>query len=69
MVDALLRDSHYDQPGVFVDKGDGQEVMGIRAAVHTGTEFPPHCANSMVEASLVQQLFREDFHSTAYFYK
>ncbi|CAM9572248.1 unnamed protein product, partial [Ectocarpus fasciculatus] len=52
MVDALLRDSHYDQPGVFVDKGDGQEVMGIRAAVHTGTEFPPHCANSMVEASL-----------------
>lgn len=71
MVDALLKDYHYDQPGLFVDKGNEQELLGIRAAVNTGAEFPPHCANSMAEASLhsvVQQLFREGFHNTAYFY-
>ncbi|CBJ29438.1 conserved unknown protein [Ectocarpus siliculosus] len=50
MVDALLKDSHYDQPGLLVDKGNEQEILGIRAAVNAGAEFPPHCANSMVEA-------------------
>lgn len=68
MVDALLRDSHHDQPGLFVGKGDEQQVLRIRAAVHAGAEFPPHCANSMVEASFVQQLFREGFHRTACYY-
>ncbi|CAM9189144.1 unnamed protein product [Ectocarpus sp. 12 AP-2014] len=52
MVDALLKDSHYDQPGLFVDNGNEQETLGIRAAVNTGAEFPPHSASSMVEASL-----------------
>ncbi|CAM9194753.1 unnamed protein product [Ectocarpus sp. 8 AP-2014] len=52
MVDALLKDARYDQPGLFVDNGNEQEILGIRAAVNTGAEFPPHCANSMVEASL-----------------
>ncbi|CAM9717188.1 unnamed protein product [Ectocarpus sp. 4 AP-2014] len=51
MVDALLKDSHYGDPGFFVDKGNEQEILGIRAAVNTGADFPPHCANSMLEAS------------------
>ncbi|CAM9553714.1 unnamed protein product, partial [Ectocarpus sp. 12 AP-2014] len=50
MVDALLKDCLYDQPGLFVDKGSEQEILGIRAAVNTGAEFPPHCASSMAEA-------------------
>lgn len=49
MVDALLQDGRCRQPGLFVEKGVEEEVRGIRGAVDSGVEFPPHCAHSMVE--------------------
>ncbi|CAM9292888.1 unnamed protein product, partial [Hapterophycus canaliculatus] len=50
MVDDLLGEARCDQPGLFVDRGVEQEVRGIREAVDTGAEFPPHCGHSMAEA-------------------
>lgn len=49
MVMALLEDSAYQQPGLFVEKGVELEVQGIQEAVDSGHDFPPHCAHSMVE--------------------
>lgn len=49
MVDALLQDGLCQQPRLFVDEGIEQEVRGIREAIDSGAEFPPHSAHSMVE--------------------
>lgn len=49
MVEALLENNAYQQPGLFVEKGLELEVQGIQEAVDSRSEFPPHGAHSMSE--------------------
>lgn len=49
MVEALMGSRAYQQPGLFVEKGVELEVQGIQEAIEGGSDFPEHCAHSMVE--------------------
>lgn len=49
IVEALLENSAYQQPGLFVERGDESEVQGIQEAVDKGSELPEDCAHSMAE--------------------
>lgn len=51
LVDGLLQENRCQQPGLFVYKGVEQEVQGIREAIDSGADFPPHCTHSMIEVS------------------
>eukprot|EP00752_Nemacystus_decipiens_P002667 g2495.t1 len=49
MVKVLLENGVHEEPGLFAEKGVEPEVRGIREALESGSEFPEHCAHSMVE--------------------
>lgn len=49
MMEALLENSAFQQPGLFVEKGVELEVQGIQEAVDSGSGFPQHRAHSMAE--------------------
>lgn len=49
MVDALRQGGRCEEPGLFDGEGVEQEVLGIRKALDSDAEFPPFCAQSMVQ--------------------
>lgn len=49
MVDALRQGGRCEEPGLFVGEGVEQEVLGIREALDSDAEFPPFCAQSMIQ--------------------